>query len=52
MFCNTLIAQVLLEDDSFTLSFHFTFFRVAKETAVYIETNLKKHQHLLKKKKG
>lgn len=41
MFCNTLIAQVLLEDDSVTLSFNITFFRVVKETAVYIETNLK-----------
>lgn len=51
MFCNTLIAQVLLEDDSVTLSFNITFFRVVKETAVYIETNLKNFNSCLLKKK-
>lgn len=42
MFCNTLITQVLLENDPVTLSFDFTFFRVVKETAVYTETRFKK----------
>lgn len=51
MFCNTLIAQVLLEDDSVTLSFDFTFFRVVKETAVYIETTFKKFNSFLRKQR-
>lgn len=41
-FCDTLIVQELLEEDSFTLSFDFTLFRVVKETAVYIESNFQK----------
>lgn len=41
MFYNTLTVQVLLEDDSFNLSFDFTLFRVIKETAVYIESHFK-----------
>lgn len=38
---NTLTVQVLLEDDSFTLNFDFTLFRVIKETEVYIESHFK-----------
>lgn len=49
MFCNTLIAQVLLEDDPATLSFDFTFFRVVKETVVYAETHFKKFNSCLEK---
>lgn len=41
MFYNTLTVQVLLEDDSFTLNFDFTLFRVIKETEVYIESHFK-----------
>lgn len=38
---NTLRVQVLLEGDSFTLSFDFTLFRVVKETAAYTESHFK-----------
>lgn len=51
MFCNTLMAQVLLEDVSVTLSFDFTFFRVVKATVIYMETHFKNIQQLLEKKR-